>query len=235
MAGLVLLALLPGSAMALVPGDLDQHSELVPHSLGSTTDQAQTFTAGKTGSLNDVELYFNGSGTITVTIQSTSGGLPTGTVLATTTATPGSGAAWIDFAFASPASVTSGVMYAIVFNTGVAAAVWGTGVDDPDNYGPGQALRNNGVWGASTFIGDFAFRTYVSAAGATPTATATATPVPDSAPTASSNVTPPPTATGDLGAPGEPGSLMLLCAGLVAFCGVMLAVLTARRRRIVRA
>jgi len=220
MAGLVLLALLPGSAMALTPGDLDQQSNLVGHSLGSSADQAQTFTAGKTGALDDVELYFNGSGTITVTIQTTSGGLPTGTVLATTTATPGSSPAWLDFAFASPASVTSGVMYAIVFNTGVAAALWGTANTDPDNYAAGQALRDSGTWVASNSIGDFGFRTYVgTAAEGTPP----------------SNVTAPPTATGAPGSSGEPASLVLLLAGFVAISGGALAALTARRRPIYRA
>ena len=139
-AGILLLALVPGSVLALVPGDLDQSSLLIPNSVGSTADQAQTFTAGRTGFLDDVELYFNGSGTLTMTIQATTAGLPNGTVLATTTATLVSVDGWVDFVFASPASVTSGTMYAIVFNTGVAAAVRGTDVEDPDNYVPGRLL-----------------------------------------------------------------------------------------------
>jgi hypothetical protein len=215
MAGILMLALLPGSAMALTAGDIDQQSNLVGHSLGSSADLAQTFTAGKTGALNDIELYFNGSGTITVTIQTTSGGLPTGTVLATTTATPGSGTDWLDFVFASPASVTSGVMYAIVFNTGVAAAVWGTSTTEPDNYAAGQALSNSGTWAASPSIGDFGFHTYVSVA--------------------STEGTPPPTATGAPGSSGEPVSLMMLLTGFVAISGGALVALVARRTPIHRA
>jgi hypothetical protein len=220
-AGILLLVLVPGSATALVPGDLDQHSNLVPNSLGSVADQAQTFTAGRTGSLDDVELYLNGSGTITVTIQSVSGGLPDGTVLATATAAPAGAAGWVDFAFASPASVTSGVMYAIVFNTGPDAAVWGTAAGDPDNYSSGQALRNNGIWGANPFIGDFGFATYVSTSAA--------------ASTPPSNSTPPPTATGDHSSSGDPAPVMLLSAGLMAWCGGMLAFLRSKRRGLYRA
>jgi hypothetical protein len=219
MSGLLLMALLPGSAMALTAGDLDQQSNLVGHSLASSADQAQTFTAGKTGALDDVELYFNGSGTITVTIQTTSGGLPTGTVLATTTATPGSGTDWVDFAFASPASVTSGVTYAIVFNTGVAAAVWGTANTDPDNYSAGAALRDAGTWVASNSIGDFGFRTYVSVS---------------SEGTPPSEVTAPPTATETPGSSRETVSMMLLLAGLVAICGGALVALALRRNPITR-
>lgn len=221
-AGVLLLALLPGSVAALVPGDLDQHSELVPHSLGAQADQAQTFTAGKTGSLNDVELYFNGTGTITVTIQSTASGLPTGTVLATSPVTITSANGWIDFAFASPASVTSGVMYAIVFNTGALAAVWGTDIVDPDNYVPGRALQFGEGWVPNQFRGDFAFRTYVSTAAATATP---ATPAPTR--------TAPPTSTRDLSSSGTPSALMLL-AGLAAFSGAVAVILTMKRRRLFR-
>jgi hypothetical protein len=211
----ILLALVPGSVLALVPGDLDQSNVLDPMSLGSSTDQAQTFTAGKTGFLDDVELMFSGSGTITMTIQATTAGLPNGTVLATTTATLVSVDGFVDFVFASPASVTSGTMYAFIFNTGVAAAAWGTDIEDADAYAPGQALAGPAPWATNTFIGDFAFRTYVRAA---------------TAPTPSGNGTPPPTSTGAPGSTDPPASVALICAAVIALYGGLLAVVATRRR-----
>lgn len=179
--GCLLLALVPATAMAVVvPADLDQSQETHGLSLGTTADLAQTFTAGKTGPLTDVELYWTGSGTIAVSIHATAAGLPTGAALATTSLTLTSVDAWIDFAFGTPANVTSGTMYAIVLNTGETAAAFGA----TENYANGQALFNNGAWipmPDNLSIKDFAFRTYVHVAAPTaPPTTTESAPAPES-------------------------------------------------------
>ena len=69
-----------------------------------------------TGQLSDVEVNVLVGGetnpSITVGIFATSGGLPTGSPLATDTQTGGDG--WLTFNFAAPASVASGTQYALV-------------------------------------------------------------------------------------------------------------------------
>jgi hypothetical protein len=172
----LLLALAPATALALNSADLDQSCESADLTYSTTMDLAQTFKAGRTGSLDDVELRMGGTGTITASIFATSSGLPTGSALASASATLSGDEVWLDFAFVSPASVTSGTVYAIVFNTGANASIEG----GMDAYADGQALHNEGTWVANApGMLDYAFRTYVSAA-AEPTPTIVATPPPTS-------------------------------------------------------
>ena len=88
----------------------------------TTTWQAQSFVAGSTGQLTqvDLDLFCSAcSGTnpdVTVEIRNTSGGAPSSTILATTTVpgfSSGSGV-WYSAVFNSPANLTSGTTYAIV-------------------------------------------------------------------------------------------------------------------------
>lgn len=170
-AGMLLVALLPGAAIGspLPPGALDQSNDPDPaalangHTIGTTGAIAQTFTAGKTGLLTRIQLYVNGTGPMSVSINTISGGIPTGAPLASSTAGFTSFEGWVDFPFALPVSVTAGVKYAIVFNTGTLAAAWGS----LDTYSGGQALIFTGSWvsfqtwqSTSTFY-DFAFKTFV--------------------------------------------------------------------------
>ncbi|MGZ6268032.1 MAG: hypothetical protein ACXWNR_05670 [Candidatus Limnocylindrales bacterium] len=167
-AGMLLVALLPGAAMGspLPPGALDQSNDPAPgaaHTIGTPGSIAQTFTVGKTGLLTRIQLYVNGTGPMTVSVNPTSGGLPTGAPLASSTSGFTSFEGWLDFPFASPVSVTAGVKYAIVFNTGTLAAAWGS----LDTYSGGQALIFTSSWvsfqdwqATSTFY-DFAFKTFV--------------------------------------------------------------------------
>jgi hypothetical protein len=177
LSGILLLGLVPGSTLATV-ATKDQSYTSVPESLGAgSINLAQTFTAGITGSLMSVDLWMNGDGAhpITVTIESTSGGLPTGTVLATSeSGTPPTGSGgWTSFSFSAPYSQTALTTYAIVFETGGDNAVWGSYVSGSSTE---QALAWDGShWGAvaaggSSYYGDFAFETWVEAAAApTPT------------------------------------------------------------------
>jgi hypothetical protein len=158
-AGLLLLGLMPGSTLASA-SNLDQSNAVVPgYTLGSTNDLAQTFTAGKSGRLSAVDLWFDNSGTIPVAIKATASGLPVGADLATASGTASNPAGWVHFSFPAPPMVTAGTVYAIVFNTGATAAVYGS----PNNYAGGQALLYNSGWAPITSPDrpDWAFQTYV--------------------------------------------------------------------------
>ncbi len=170
--------LVPNLAMA---GTLDQQQPTVTsmalnaHSMQSV---AQTFTAGLTGKLDQVDLNVNKSGTppvpLTVELRGVSAGLPGSAVLASQTvlassvvAFPGSG--WVSFAFPTPGSVTAGTQYAIVAQS---AAVF------PDTYAWSQGTGTDPYAGGAAYFAsssppttawmpvpigppDFAFKTYV--------------------------------------------------------------------------
>ena len=164
-AGILLVALLPGSTMALAPAEvLDQSNTSVPNSTDAANDLAQTFTAGKTGLLTTVQLYMSYGAQpdgvmITVLIYTTAGGLPTGSILGGRSALPTATADWVTFPLSSPVPVTAGQTYAIVFNTSADGKAWGSG----DTYSGGEALMySETAWSANSgAIKDFAFRTYV--------------------------------------------------------------------------
>ena len=170
--GCLLLACLPAAVMGVVVADLDQSNDQHALAVGAESDLAQTFTAGRSGSLTDVELYMNGTGTITAKIYATTAGLPTGPAKASASVTLTNATGWVDFHYSSAPAVTNGTMYAVAFNTGALAAVWGS----TDTYANGQGLMNNLGWVPnpnSIAIKDFAFRTYVKAPGTTPAPTTT--------------------------------------------------------------
>ena len=144
---------------------------------------AQTFTAGLTGRLDQVDLpigYTVGCqpvGDLIVQIQSVTNNLPSGSVLAST-AVPSSALGeqaagmtpFVPITFALPASVTAGTPYAIVLvapqagTCGVPTAYyeWQLGSGNP--YAPGAAWFSN--TGGATFVPfgdtDAGFRTYVT-------------------------------------------------------------------------
>jgi hypothetical protein len=210
----LLLGLLPGSTLAAV-GVLDQSNTTTGISLSSDVDLfAQSFTAGKSGSLTRVDLYMNGDGAspITVSIQATSGGVPNGTVLATSgPGTASTSSDWVQFPFSSPATVTSGVTYAIMFGTGANNFVFGSG----EAYAGGQALHFDGsVYQPILDLHlprDFTFRTYVAAA---PTRT------------------PPPTGTAAVPSSNRPApTIWLVVVVLTTLFGGLVALAARERRR----
>ena len=164
-AGMLLLGLLPGPALANVPSNLDRSnnpSGVISVSLpsGPPTTVAQTFTAGKSGLLSGVDLYLrmDPAGTVNLSIEgTTSGGLPDGTDKVTSSASVPVTDGWIHFSFWSPLSVTAGTLYAIVFS-GVSTVAYAS----LDTYPGGQGLLLSGSWTPfSSPAIDFAFRTYV--------------------------------------------------------------------------
>jgi hypothetical protein len=207
---LLLVGLVAGSALAAA-AVLDQSTAYGPgHDFGGAVMLAQTFTAGKTGTLTSVDLDMRGSESVTVTLKGATNGIldhnvvPIGAALATATASVTTASmGWVKFSFASPYAITSGNFYSIVFSPGV-ASVGGSST----NYGGGRALIYNGSWAtvASKYpsggAADWAFRTWVKVATpkATPKATPTAskkppTATPSVAPTATLTPTDAPTAS----------------------------------------
>ena len=123
-----LCALAPGAALA---GTLDQQQTTADTvsivELGDS--EAQTFTAGLSGGIDQVDLLLAKSGSISlplsVEIRDVSGGNPGTTVLASqsvpASSIPGT-AAFVSVSFATPAPVAAGTQYAIVLysSSGVA-------------------------------------------------------------------------------------------------------------------
>jgi hypothetical protein len=140
-------------------------------------ESAQTFTAGLTGNLDQVDLYLgtvnNPPFNLTVQITTTSSGNPTSTVLATATVNPSSvtpSGGWVSVPLSPAAPSVAGTMYAIVLSvtdagcpeagayewylTGRDAYPGGTGADSTDG---------GTTWSRPSPI-DMLFKTYVSPA-----------------------------------------------------------------------
>jgi hypothetical protein len=122
---------------------------------------AQTFTAGLNGALDQADLHLENGGSpcpAVVEIRSTSGGVPTTTVLASTTiagaSIPAPGA-FVSAFFAAPASVTAGTQYALVLTA--CGHAWGS--NDGDPYAGGQFFIGSPL--GVNADRDFAFRTFV--------------------------------------------------------------------------
>ncbi len=179
---IVVVFTMPASTFAA--GTLDQEYDPSPwggdwHSFGPTYPLAQTFTAGVTGSLAQVDLYIaifeqDHPGTLTVQIQSLdSNGLPSGTVLGSGTVPESSvGAAWgwVSIPLSAPAPVTAGTRYAlVVFSEFLGLYKIGSACHNPDwcsssvspDYAGGEVLGKGGGWYSLTKNYDLLFRTYV--------------------------------------------------------------------------
>jgi cell division septation protein DedD len=204
--GLLLLGLAPALALASTFTVDQSNTTTDAFDLNSAID-AQTFTAGMYGPLDSVELNLQvavSSATVTVTLEGTAGSppVPNGTILATkvlgvhTT----TGNVWVQFIFSSPAVLNPGQVYALVILPTDNASIFGS---DADLYSRGRALTfRNGAWAtepASSLGGpaDWAFKTEMGLAAATPTPTPPPTRAPTRAPTAAptSAATPTPAAT----------------------------------------
>jgi hypothetical protein len=179
LAALCLLALVPAAARA---GTLDQSQPDTNASaeIGGTHWWAQTFTAGISGQLDQVDLLLRRGGDpgdLTVEVRTVSGGVPSSTVLASETVAPASvptGApGWVSVALSPLAPSSAGTQYAIVLSAPSADPFsgnlyfWSAKGGDP--YFAGQALLSadgGATWGGQP--GDLAFKTYVAAVNAPP-------------------------------------------------------------------
>lgn len=219
-----ILALTAGSALAVpIPGTLDQQQTNAPDGgyQSSNYYQAQTFTAGITGTLDavTVQIGFNTpevvapavAGDFTVAIWATSGGVPSGASALTSETITGNAVGTVAVVFSSPISIAAGTQYAIVLVADPARGISWLGQCGTDSYADGQALiydvlnfpawRTIPAWAlladSDDCILDYAFGTYVSPALTSPTPTPSPTPSPTPTPTTSPSptVAPSPTPT----------------------------------------
>jgi hypothetical protein len=151
------LALLPASVQAAA-GTLDQHADPGENSHLSDGELTQTFTAGMTGQLTQIELRCvtdtGGTGSVHLSVGSANASGECG----------GEAAGWVTFVFASPPAVVTGHVYTITFHC-----------ETPTHWSLAAADYTGGAPGGDPLPAiDFAFRTYVLAAAATQPPTTTA-------------------------------------------------------------
>jgi len=168
----------PGDAMLMSGPRIDQQNTAgttTGTGFGTPTWTSQTFTAAVTGTLvqADGELFCNGCGAtppdLTLSVRTTSAGLPTGADLASTTI---SGSAFASgsvtsFAatFSTPAALVAGTQYALILRPVSAPA--GAGYfwirSSPSTYSGGSRVLSadsGGTWSIDT-TRDFNFKTYI--------------------------------------------------------------------------
>jgi hypothetical protein len=244
----------------------DVNAPVAPGSTQAVT-LAQTFTPGVSGQLTDVSLFvavLSGQGVVypaslevRVVELDGSGNPDVGaTPLASTSVpiaslpAPGT-TAWVEIAFASPATLVAGTTYAIALGPSpLGSAPWlvwqmdvssaGAYVDYAGGEAMGASLPNAGSWtwnlmydwvaGSGTGTADFAFRTYVVAAAPTPTPT----PASSAEPTTSADaVTPPPTSIVDQPTTGtaEPIGTIIALLAVTAIGGLVVGLVRPRPSR----
>jgi hypothetical protein len=197
----LLLALLPSlalqtsSTMAAAPR-LDQANDGArDHEAGGQEGYAQTFTAGATGLITEVDLVIATTqpGIAAVDIYTVDGsGMPTGASLgASKVRVSNATADWVHFPISGWAYVEARKAYAIVIHTGL--GVWAYGGED--SYARGKAsYKEDTSWIAMRPLADFDFKTYVTAAAPSPAPVLT--PTPTTAPTATPTPVPTPAPAG---------------------------------------
>lgn len=149
-----------------------------------TNDEAQTFTAGIIGNLSQVDLELSRTGSpgdLVVQIRTVSGGVPSGTILASMTVAEASVTLsdvsfdWISVPLSAPVAVTAGTQYAIVLTAPAAPPCcdgykWAASFQDPYPGGTLAQLSGSGAAWQSIPSVDFAFKTYVTPLGPAPNA-----------------------------------------------------------------
>ncbi|MDX6616553.1 MAG: hypothetical protein QOD60_1644 [Solirubrobacterales bacterium] len=171
---------------AAAAGTLDQNqyvytdSELTISSGGS---EGQTFTAGRTGQLDRVDLFLRKFGApsapLTVELRDVSAGAPGGTVMSSGTIPASAVPDVADLRAFLPVSVnaqvTAGAQYSIVAfsNTAPGYYYWSAATGNP--YAGGASFHNTNSYGGAPWTSagytgiDFTFRTYVASATVTGT------------------------------------------------------------------
>lgn len=155
---------------------VDSHTteSAAPYGMETTSWSAQTFTTSEAYDITEVQvkLYRNASvtGTVTLSIRATSGNLPTGADLVSTTKaatdiTTSSPGEYYTFTFASAYTLTSGTVYAIVIRvsdgSGAAKLSWRGENPGAGTYSSGRqcySTTSGSSWTGTT--GDYTFKTY---------------------------------------------------------------------------
>jgi hypothetical protein len=145
---------------------------------GALRQVAQTFTAGITGSLDQVNLLLSrvdSPGDLTVQIKATVGGTPSGLPLASATvpaaSVPTGNGGWVSVPLNPPAPSTAGTQYAIVLShphptfcggPPICMYSWNGAFGNPYPAGAAFVSTDGGVsWTAQTGF-DLAFQTFVT-------------------------------------------------------------------------
>jgi hypothetical protein len=184
-AGFVACLLAPGAASA---GTLDQQQTVSGSGAALWTSLAggQTFTAGITGNLDQVDLLLRREGTptayLTVEIRDVSGGAPGQAVLAArslpATAITNTTAQFIPVQVNPSVPVVAGTQYAIDAYSGNSTLsnwyIWSASTTDVYSGGNYFSSSTPPTSWSAVLTQDFAFKTYVVPVAATPTATPTA-------------------------------------------------------------
>jgi hypothetical protein len=180
--------------LAVVPsagaGVLDQSQPILGNTAFSVADfqsVAQTFTAGITGGLDQVDLGIGRfSPTVTVPlrveIRGVASGVPSGPALASADVSAAnvpssSPIGFVSVPLAPPALVMAGVQYAIVLSSSSCGGfpiicyglVFGFGPGSSYPGGVGMFTRNSGATWTPLATADFSFKTYVGPAPVRPT------------------------------------------------------------------
>ncbi len=179
----VALASMLWGGVAHAAVQVDQQNDVTSNATSSSAAGnygGQSFTAGLTGRLTQIDVQVSRSGSsgpLTVGVYATSGGLPTGSALASQTipqADLPTLAEWFSVMFSSPANVVAGTQYAFALqapSTGEGALVQFSAVT-PETYAGGILLDNGpSAWAANTVSADMIFRTYVDVASSGDTST----------------------------------------------------------------
>jgi hypothetical protein len=175
-AGAAAAALIPAAGASA--GILDQQQTLSNFGglqVDSTHSKAQTFTAGLTGQLDQVDLALSGMSVttpMTVQIRDGSATAPGDTVLASAsvpTSAVASTESFVPITFAAPASVTAGTQYSIVALNDSSGWFWYSGQAAPDSayvggrfYGSPNGPPGTGPWIEGNTMADLEFKTYVA-------------------------------------------------------------------------
>jgi uncharacterized repeat protein (TIGR01451 family) len=163
---------------AYAAGALDQSATCVAPSIneaGGTVVLGQTFTAGLSGTLDQVDLDLSfenvtDPGNLTVQIRTTSGGQPTSTVLASATVAESSVSpttpTFLSVPLSPGAPSVAGTVYAIVLLAPAGNANRASGYDWQEASGYSRGGEWDSTDGGRTFFlqggGGFAFRTHVT-------------------------------------------------------------------------
>jgi hypothetical protein len=180
----LLITAVAAAAAAMMPaagasaGTLDQQQTLSTFGglqVDSTHSQAQTFTAGLTGQLDQVDLALSDMGAttpLTVQIRDGSATAPGNLVLASASVpitAVGSSESFVQILFASPASVTASTQYSIVAFNDSSGWFWYAGKTDTESayeggrlYGSPNGPPATGPWTEGNTMADFEFKTYVA-------------------------------------------------------------------------
>jgi hypothetical protein len=174
-----------GAPAGAVAGTLDQSQTTfgTQFQFGGPRQGAQTFTAGLSGNLDQVDVHVrrnaapagqtcnHGSG-ITVEIRTVTGGVPSNTTLATASvpvASVPTTLGWVSLTFAAHAAVTAGTQYALVLSAldasctgGFSPYTWGGANGNP--YAGGAWYLKEGASSSWLILGDAdgMFKTYVA-------------------------------------------------------------------------